>query len=63
MHQVILLVETTRLRIALGLNNQPQDDGLELVDPPVALFQQPSCGVNDPTSHAYDDSATDFGIR
>lgn len=38
-----------RLRYHLGLNTLPNDDALAFVDPPAALFQQPSCGVNDPT--------------
>lgn len=37
-----------RLRFHLGLDNFPNDDALAFVDPPTALFQQPSCGVNDP---------------
>ncbi len=52
-----------RVRIALSLNNQPNDDGLTLADPPAGLFQQPSCGVNDPTTWPPDSSASDFGIR
>lgn len=56
-----------RLRIALGLNNQPNDDGVVLVDTNfddlTGLFQQPACGVNDPTSNSYDNSANDYGIR
>lgn len=59
-----------RMRVALGLDNQPNDDGLELIDttvaPLTALFQQPTCGVNDPTpnvSNTNDGAADDFGIR
>ena len=59
-----------RLRIALGLDNQPNDDGLQLVDttttPLTALFQQPACGVADPlpnASNTNDGAADDFGIR
>ncbi len=56
-----------RMRIALGMNNQPNDDGLVLVDTTTtgmtALFQQPACGVADPTAHTYDSSAADYGIR
>jgi uncharacterized protein GlcG (DUF336 family) len=52
-----------RMRIALGLNNQPNDDGLKLVATPAALFEQPSCGVADPTTSAYNSGATDFGVR
>jgi uncharacterized protein GlcG (DUF336 family) len=52
-----------RMRIALGLNNQPNDDGLAFVVVPAALFQQPACGVNDPTVSAYNSGPTDFGAR
>ena len=59
-----------RLRAELLGDNQPNDDGLELVDTTVtplsALFQQPACGVNDPTSSAASNNPTDagdFGIR
>ena len=52
-----------RLRINLGLNSQPNDDGLQLVAVPTALFQQPICGVADPTPHAFDSAAADFGVR
>jgi uncharacterized protein GlcG (DUF336 family) len=56
-----------RMRIALGLDNQPNDDGLTLVDtsttPLSALFQQPACGVNDPTAGPANSGASDFGIR
>lgn len=52
-----------RLRIALGYNNQPNDDGLTFVATPSNLFEQPLCGVNDPTTNAWDSSATDFGAR
>ena len=52
-----------RTRIALGLNDQPNDDGLTLVQRPIALGQQPKCGVNDPPSSAFNSSPTDFGIR
>lgn len=53
-----------RMRIALGLNNQPNDDGLQLTaTAPTALFQQPACGVSDPTTNAFDSSASDFGVR
>jgi uncharacterized protein GlcG (DUF336 family) len=52
-----------RLRINLGLNTQPNDDGLQLVAVPTALFQQPICGVADPTPHAFDSAAADFGVR
>jgi len=50
------------LRKTLGLDNGPNDDGLELVASPSALFQQPSCGVNDPTG-VVAGAAGDFGIR
>jgi uncharacterized protein GlcG (DUF336 family) len=52
-----------RLRIALGLNHQPNDDGLKFVATPAALFEAPACGVDDPIPHAYDNSASDFGAR
>ena len=53
-----------RMRLALGFNaNKPNDDGLLLGDPPAGLFQQPSCGVNDPTTSPDNGSASDFGIR
>lgn len=42
-----------RLRFHLGLDNFPNDDALAFVDPPAALFQQPSCGVNDPTGASF----------
>ncbi|MFW5450513.1 MAG: heme-binding protein [Methylophagaceae bacterium] len=55
-----------RVRIALGLNNEPNDDGLELVDttmvPLTALFQQPACGVADPAVTVYQ-AANDNGVR
>lgn len=55
-----------RGRIALGLDNQPNDDGLVLVDtnvePLTGLFQQPACGVNDPATTTYQD-ADDNGVR
>lgn len=44
-----------RVRFHLGLDNFPNDDALAFVDPPAALFQQPSCGENDPTG-------ADFGV-
>jgi len=50
-----------RLRIALGLNNNPNDDGLSL-QVPTGLFQQPACGVNDPTPTEAG-SENDNGIR
>lgn len=52
-----------RTRIALGLNDQPTDDGLALVTTPTALGQQPKCGVNDPPASVANNSTTDFGIR
>lgn len=52
-----------RTRIALGLNDQPNDDGLALVAKPTALGQQPKCGVNDPPASAFNNAANDFGIR
>lgn len=52
-----------RTRIALSMNNQPSDDGLVLIDPPAALGDHPTCGVSDPTTNAWDDSASDFGVR
>ena len=51
-----------RLRIALGLDNNPNDDGLELSDPPTQIFQQPSCGTNDPLPTTWGDG-DDNGIR
>lgn len=50
------------MRKRLELNNNPNDDGLVLLDPPVALFQQPTCGVNDPSGVVAGD-AGDYGIR
>lgn len=41
-----------RLRFHLGLDSFPNDDALAFVDPPTGLFQQPSCGPNDPTGAA-----------
>ncbi|MEQ1601808.1 MAG: heme-binding protein [Methylophilaceae bacterium] len=52
-----------RLRLALGLTGQPNDDGLKLVATPAALFQQPACGVKDPTPSTAIGSASDFGVR
>lgn len=55
-----------RLRAALGFDFQPQDDGLEFVDSPTALFQAPLCGVNDPPATAASNNPTsvnDFGSR
>lgn len=55
-----------RTRIHLALNNQPNDDGLVLVDPPATPGDHPTCASAakaDPPSNAYDDSETDFGIR
>jgi len=55
-----------RLRAELGLDNQPNDDGLAFVAAPAALFEQPACGVNDPAATAASNaptSATDFGSR
>jgi uncharacterized protein GlcG (DUF336 family) len=52
-----------RLRINLGLNNQPNDDGLKFVAVPANLFESPLCGVNDPTTSAFNSSASDFGAR
>ena len=52
-----------RMRINLALNNQPNDDGLQLVAVPSALFQQPACGVSDPATSAYNSGASDFGVR
>jgi len=52
-----------RMRIALGLNNQPNDDGLAFVATPAALFEQPACGVNDPTTSAFNSGPSDFGAR
>ncbi len=37
-------------RVHLGLANTPNDDRLGLVATPTALFQQPACGVADPTA-------------
>lgn len=52
-----------QLRMALGYDNATlNDDALALVDPPVALFQQPSCGVNDPEPTVRG-AADDNGIR
>jgi len=55
-----------RLRIALTFNNEPNDDGLTLVDttagPLTGLFQQPACGVNDPAVTVYQ-ASDDNGIR
>jgi uncharacterized protein GlcG (DUF336 family) len=53
-----------RMRIALGLNHQPNDDGLKFVTAaPAALFESPACGVNDPGVSSYNSSATDMGAR
>jgi len=57
-----------RLRVVLGLDNQPNDDGLAFVASPAALFEQPSCGVNDPAATAAHEPGTatasdDFGSR
>lgn len=52
-----------RMRIALGLNNQPNDDGLALVAVPDELFEQPACGGNDPPVGPADSGASDFGVR
>lgn len=55
-----------RLRAALGLDNQPNDDGLKFVATPAALFEQPECGVNDPTASAASNAPTaadDYGSR
>jgi hypothetical protein len=52
-----------RMRIALGLNNQPNDDGLKFVAEPSALFEQPACGVADPTVSAANSGPSDFGAR
>lgn len=52
-----------RLRIALGYNNQPNDDGLALVAVPDELFEQPACGVADPDVGPADSGAADFGVR
>ena len=54
-----------RLRIELGLDNQPNDDGLALTAVPAGLFEQPFCG-NGEESVAYpdgDSSPADLGIR
>lgn len=45
-----------RVRTNLGLDNNPNSDALALVDVPAALFEQPACGVNDPTG-------AEFGIN
>lgn len=50
------------IRKTLQLDTTPNDDGLELVATPEALFQQPACGVNDPTG-AVAGAADDYGIR
>jgi len=53
-----------RLRIALGLDDQPNDDGLTLVNTmPNALGQSPACGVKDPTPSPWNSSSTDYGVR
>ena len=52
-----------RLRLALGLANQPNDEGLKLVATPAALFEQPACGVADPTASPKNGSASDYGVR
>ena len=57
-----------RMRIALGMDGSPpgpiNDDGLVLTpSEPSALFQQPECGVADPTAHANDNGSSDFGVR
>jgi len=67
-----------RLRFQLGLNTQPNDDGLVLAATPAALFEQPACSVNDPVPTAVQgtqeflatggatgpfNDASDFGIR
>ncbi len=52
-----------RLRLALGLANQPNDDGLKLVSPQTKLFQQPACGEADPTTSPINGSASDYGVR
>lgn len=52
-----------RLRIALGYDNQPNDDGLALVAEPDELFEQPLCDVNDPPVGPADSGPTDFGVR
>jgi len=55
-----------RLRLGLGFANEPNDDGLELIDttttPLSGLFQQPACGVSDPAPTVYQANG-DNGIR
>jgi len=51
-----------RMRVHLGLDNEPNDDGLSLVDSPAALFEIPACGVNDPTATVYG-ANDDNGVR
>lgn len=52
-----------RMRLNLNLANQPNDDGLKLVAIPAALFEQPACGVDDPTTSAMNGGPSDFGVR
>lgn len=60
-----------RLRLAMGMDQNDgviqliNDDGLNLVISPDLRtpFQQPICGVNDPTAHPNDNSNDDYGIR
>lgn len=53
------------MRKTLGLNNEPNDDGLTLVSGDLTgLFQQPACGVGqgDPAATTYQ-ASNDNGIR
>jgi uncharacterized protein GlcG (DUF336 family) len=56
-----------RTRIALTFNNQPNDDGLTYATDnsgvPDGLGEAPACGVVDPTTNAWDDTADDYGWR
>jgi len=51
-----------RMRVNLGLDTEPNDDGLAQVGNPAALFEIPACGVNDPSVTVYQ-AADDNGIR
>jgi len=50
------------MRATLQLDSTPNDDGLVLSAEPAALFEQPACGVNDPSGVAQG-AAGDHGIR
>jgi uncharacterized protein GlcG (DUF336 family) len=57
-----------RTRFYLNLDNQPTDDGLVLIDPPVTLGDHPTCAsaakADPPTATGGDiGTAADFGIR